>query len=517
MRKCITFGSKEELTQELWQYEDCSKCRGYLGKRGAACTQCRCLGVISKYHDELRAYRSTVKQQKSNSRGGSTSSVNGRKLGTLELNEPENDTTEVLVTTLQNAHEVQGMFHMLTSQLRRYTKLQIEKDAASKESELKETLNQECALMRKVAVSHGELLACHDQLRQAKSTLKLWPDNFAKPAGEEDFQIYAWELNERYTASFLRANEFNAELAVAKSNLLFFRNQLTNVSSDDTEVAQCAICMDDLVIKPLPELQRGLDQHALQEAQNVKVTMLMNCSHKFHHLCITEWIKRSQKCPMCKKSANKASLQTCAIDTPKYNHAASESARSQSEIALMKSWGTKVGAIVEDLKVLTSSGNVRNGRETSNDKILVFSQWREMLAIVAAALRSNAIQYEYCFEVRHFQQGGALSRFKSDANIRILLLPLDFGAEGLDLTEANHIFLLEPVANLAVEQQAIGRICRLGQALPMEVHRYVCAGTIEERVNPLTTQGSAQSLRGKRRKDLENISPSQLEVMLSPD
>ena len=92
-----------------------------------------------------------------------------------------------------------------------------------------------------------------------------------------------------------------------------------------------------------------------------------------------------------------------------------------------------------------------------------------MLDIVGVALLSNNIRFER-FEGRRSCRG-ALSRFRSDASVKALLLPLKSGAQGLTLVEASHVFLLEPIMNLEQEAQAVNRVHRIGQTRPSVIHR----------------------------------------------
>jgi hypothetical protein len=68
------------------------------------------------------------------------------------------------------------------------------------------------------------------------------------------------------------------------------------------------------------------------------------------------------------------------------------------------------------------------------------------------------------------------------ADIPVLLLSYARGAEGLNVTEASHVFLLEPALDPATEAQAVGRIYRMGQKRRTFIHRFVARGTIEEAV-----------------------------------
>lgn len=63
-----------------------------------------------------------------------------------------------------------------------------------------------------------------------------------------------------------------------------------------------------------------------------------------------------------------------------------------------------------------------------------------------------------------------------------MCLTVGRGANGLNLTEANHVLLLEPSINPAAEAQAIGRVFRIGQEKEMFIHRFIVRNTVEERV-----------------------------------
>jgi SNF2 family DNA or RNA helicase len=79
-----------------------------------------------------------------------------------------------------------------------------------------------------------------------------------------------------------------------------------------------------------------------------------------------------------------------------------------------------------------------------------------------------------------------VDRFQlDDGTPRVLVLSLRAGGLGLNLTRANHVFHFDRWWNPAVEDQASDRAHRIGQTRVVQVHRMICAGTIEERIDQL--------------------------------
>src|SRR5438093_11390486 len=83
-----------------------------------------------------------------------------------------------------------------------------------------------------------------------------------------------------------------------------------------------------------------------------------------------------------------------------------------------------------------------------------------------------------------------VQRFQSDdANAPpIFLLSLKAGGTGLNLTRANHVFHFDRWWNPAVENQATDRAFRIGQSKNVLVHKFVCRGTVEERIDAMIAQ-----------------------------
>ena len=114
-------------------------------------------------------------------------------------------------------------------------------------------------------------------------------------------------------------------------------------------------------------------------------------------------------------------------------------------------------------------------------KALVFSQWTALLDRVEPHLRAAAIDYVR-LDGRTRRRDEVVRRFQDDAGPPVMLISLRAGGTGLNLTAADHIFLLDPWWNPAVEDQAADRAHRIGQTRPVLVHRLVARDTVEERI-----------------------------------
>ena len=112
-------------------------------------------------------------------------------------------------------------------------------------------------------------------------------------------------------------------------------------------------------------------------------------------------------------------------------------------------------------------------------KALVFSQWTSLLDRVEPGLRERRIDW-LRLDGSTRDRGSIVDRFQTEEGEPIMLLSLKAGGTGLNLTAADHVFLLDPWWNPAVEAQAADRAHRIGQQRPVVVHRLIARNTVEE-------------------------------------
>lgn len=118
-----------------------------------------------------------------------------------------------------------------------------------------------------------------------------------------------------------------------------------------------------------------------------------------------------------------------------------------------------------------------------NHKVLVFSQFLGMLAIIRKALEEAGLGYAY-FDGKSSasERAEAVQNFQTNENCRVFLISLKAGGIGLNLTAADYVYLVDPWWNPAVEQQAIDRTHRIGQTKNIFAYRLICKDTVEEKM-----------------------------------
>jgi SNF2 family DNA or RNA helicase len=122
-------------------------------------------------------------------------------------------------------------------------------------------------------------------------------------------------------------------------------------------------------------------------------------------------------------------------------------------------------------------------------RILVFSQFTSMLALIEAQLQARGVRYalltgdtqDRAAQVGLFQQG----------EVPVFLISLKAGGVGLNLTAADTVIHYDPWWNPAAENQATDRAWRIGQDKPVFVYRLIASGTLEEKIQELQRRKAA--------------------------
>jgi SNF2 family DNA or RNA helicase len=143
----------------------------------------------------------------------------------------------------------------------------------------------------------------------------------------------------------------------------------------------------------------------------------------------------------------------------------------------------KLNDLVGRLEVLSDEGH----------RALVFSQYTDEVhgARAIATRLQDFNPLVYTGDLRSAERDRVIEDFRSNPDHRVLVLSLRAGGVGLNLQEASYVFHFDRWWNPAVERQAEDRSHRLGQLSPVTVYRYICEGTIEERIDAVLRQKQA--------------------------
>lgn len=268
--------------------------------------------------------------------------------------------------------------------------------------------------------------------------------------GQHDEQVIE-SINVKIISTKKRITNDKKTLSDITRTYQYLKNAIEELKNKNE--LTCPVCLDEI-----PE-------------KDMTVTM---CGHKFCWDCVYQNYKinshsKQFKCPFC----------NTFMDT-KDVYIISQQAN------LRKSAG-ELNSIINDVKS-TKIGNIiyflKNKKHLNpDDKIILFSQWDELLHKVGSKLQEYDLKISYC-NGTVYQKKRAIDDFKNN-DTNIIMLSSRNAASGINLTNANTIIFLEPVYGTSdyrkdIEYQAIGRADRIGQMNEIKVFRFIIRNTIEE-------------------------------------
>ncbi|KAK6952260.1 hypothetical protein Daesc_006795 [Daldinia eschscholtzii] len=247
--------------------------------------------------------------------------------------------------------------------------------------------------------------------------------------------------------------------------------------------------------------------------------VLTVCGHHFCKECIMAWFQRSRSCPVCKRRLTLEMLHDITLkkqeltfhqEHPQENSQASDedstlakfkkldiyskfSSRKLEAIQSINlngpSFATKIDTLAKHLLWLRV--------EDPGAKSVIFSQFSDFLDILARALSQYKIGYA------SFKERYGITTFKENPATECFLMDARAHASGLNLVNASHVFLCEPLLNTALELQAIARVDRIGQEHETTVWLYLVDGTVEQSIYDISVQRRlehlGQNVKGKEK------------------
>lgn len=126
----------------------------------------------------------------------------------------------------------------------------------------------------------------------------------------------------------------------------------------------------------------------------------------------------------------------------------------------------------------------REIQENAGDhKLLIFSQFTEMLRLIREGFEEAGISYCYLDGSTSLnQRKEQVTKFQEDESVKAFLISLKAGGVGLNLTVADYVYIVDPWWNPAAEQQAIDRAHRIGQKRKVFAYKMICKDTVEEKI-----------------------------------
>nr|XP_018918155.1 PREDICTED: E3 ubiquitin-protein ligase SHPRH [Bemisia tabaci]XP_018918156.1 PREDICTED: E3 ubiquitin-protein ligase SHPRH [Bemisia tabaci] len=319
-------------------------------------------------------------------------------------------------------------------------------NSAKQHLKLMNSLKREFKTLRLLWTQNSELVQSCDELVMAKMRLRLRlkSDTPQKKVSNKLDHIHIIDPNQIQFELHRLKNESKAaaeNLKKKTGTLLYLRNLQKEKSEDKVNI--CPICRSEMKDR----------------------WVVLVCGHCICYECIPTMLSMSTskeyvECAICREKGPVAEISY--VDCQ----------QREDDDKVIGSFSTKITGVIHLVKTLTS--------EDSSVKILVFSSWEKVLDILQEGFEKNSIKSQRLKSGPKHKN--SIKNFKTMKDMNVLLLQYRSGSKGLNLIEATHIILVEPVLNPSDELQAVGRVHRMGQTKPTFVHRFVIENTIEEKM-----------------------------------
>jgi SNF2 family DNA or RNA helicase len=227
--------------------------------------------------------------------------------------------------------------------------------------------------------------------------------------------------------------------------------------------------------------------------ENLSVT---ECGHRYCTECIADVVnstpqqQTSFECPICRHKCSKA--QICKVQTFKQAQEQESENKGKEELdddeedskpvaANYEQSASKMRVLIEMLTKLHTEDNT--------NKCVIFSQWTVYLDLIGTELTNQGFKFvrlDGTMTMQKRQKSIDLFSNKNDSNpdneTFIFLVSLKAGGVGINLTAANHVFMMDVWWNPAVEDQAFDRLHRIGQKRTVYIHRLIIKDSIEQKI-----------------------------------
>ena len=296
--------------------------------------------------------------------------------------------------------------------------------------------NKEETLENRIIKNKEEIEKLNNQIENMEE--KLLFDTITQEEKHELFKKKQRKIND-LDLEKEKIQENENQIITVKSKLNIFNSINEKLEEEET----CPICLEEL-----EDLTKTITP----------------CGHIYCANCINDMKNKTHnhviKCAMCRTNFK---LNEVVI------------VKSDIETNDKPVLGTKLEHLIKTLKDILSSNN--------QEKIIVFSQWDNMLKLISKVLKEYEIGHIFINGSLH-TVSAKIRKFKLDSDINVVLMSSDKSPSGLNLTEASTIILLDSLNTTKenaqiIEEQAIGRAVRIGQTKQVNVKRFIMRNTIE--------------------------------------
>ncbi|GFR16355.1 e3 ubiquitin-protein ligase SHPRH [Trichonephila clavata] len=329
------------------------------------------------------------------------------------------------------------------------------------ELKLFDAMKKEFKQLRRTWLNVVDYISATDELEMAKISIRLLLPGEEPPKPPVPYIIVPHML--QYTMLQFQSDIISHQSELKKKlGQLFYLQNLKKLENIDRPFEEsCPVCCEKL-----------------EDSWSV-----LQCGHNFCLSCIHMLLNPSESqssivnliilCPICRESTS--SKDVYYIDSPHLQ---------EEDIDIKGNYSTKVSSIVKCL--------IKIRHKDCSAKSLVFSTWADLLYFLEQALDENEIPFVNLTNRKNFQKN--LDLFKQSSTVNVLLLPLNVGANGLNMIEATNVLLAEPLLDNSKALQAIGRVHRIGQTRETTVHKFIIKDTIEENIHETHKSDLSESL-----------------------